>query len=170
MASPLRQVQKASHCLGSENTNSSEVSLVKAGHLKQWNSNINSRGRILGRNWDKSLQSFPPYQSQSPLLADFTPLLLEQKWFETGLWCEHCIVHWNLKSKNSQDNAQKPLTKLCVYEFGFWSVLQKWKTHLGETFWRIGCKVLLYKWNGLLFMRKRTHILSICEELSPPLP
>jgi hypothetical protein len=32
-----------------------------------------SRGRILGRNWDKSLKSFPPCNSQSPLLTDFTP-------------------------------------------------------------------------------------------------
>ncbi len=29
--------------------------------------------RILGRKWDKSLQSFPPCYSQSPLLMDFTP-------------------------------------------------------------------------------------------------
>jgi hypothetical protein len=32
-----------------------------------------NRGRILGRNWDKSLKSFPPCYSQSPLLTDFTP-------------------------------------------------------------------------------------------------
>ncbi len=40
--------------------------------------------RILGRNWDKSLTSFPPCYSQSP---DFTPppSSLEQNWFETGL-------------------------------------------------------------------------------------
>jgi hypothetical protein len=30
-------------------------------------------GRILGRNWGKSLRSFPPCYSQSPLLTDFTP-------------------------------------------------------------------------------------------------
>jgi hypothetical protein len=41
-----------------------------------------STGRILGRNWDKNLKSFPPFYSQSPLLTDFTPP--EQKWFETG--------------------------------------------------------------------------------------
>ncbi len=29
-------------------------------------------GRILGRNWDKSLQSFPPCCSQSPLITGFT--------------------------------------------------------------------------------------------------
>ncbi len=30
-------------------------------------------GRILGRNWDKSLKSFPHCYSQSPVLMDFTP-------------------------------------------------------------------------------------------------
>jgi hypothetical protein len=43
-------------------------------------------GRILERNWDKSLKSFLPCYSQSPLLTDFTPPSpLEQKWFEIGL-------------------------------------------------------------------------------------
>jgi hypothetical protein len=38
-------------------------------------------GRILGRNWDKSLKSFPSYYSpQLTLLTDFTPPSLEQKW------------------------------------------------------------------------------------------
>jgi hypothetical protein len=32
-----------------------------------------ARGRILGRNWDKSLQSFPPYYSKSPLLQILPP-------------------------------------------------------------------------------------------------
>ncbi len=32
-----------------------------------------SRGRILRRTWDKSLKSFPPCYSKSPLLADFNP-------------------------------------------------------------------------------------------------
>ncbi len=31
------------------------------------------RGRILGRNWDKSLKSFSSFSSQSPLLTNFTP-------------------------------------------------------------------------------------------------
>ncbi len=35
------------------------------------------RGRILGRNWDKSLKSSPPCYSQSPLLKDFAPPPLE---------------------------------------------------------------------------------------------
>jgi hypothetical protein len=49
-----------------------------------------SKGRILGRHWFKSPKSFPPCYSLSPLLTDFTPSL-EQKWFETGLYCRHCI-------------------------------------------------------------------------------
>jgi hypothetical protein len=32
-----------------------------------------SRGRILGRNWDKSFKSFPHCYSHSPLLTDFKP-------------------------------------------------------------------------------------------------
>ncbi len=34
---------------------------------------LHTRGRILGRNRDKSVTSFPPCYSQSPLLSDFTP-------------------------------------------------------------------------------------------------
>ncbi len=34
-----------------------------------------SRGRILERIWDKSLKSFPPCYSQSPLLTDSHPPL-----------------------------------------------------------------------------------------------
>ncbi len=34
-------------------------------------------------------------------------LPIEQKWFETGLYNVN-IVYGNLKSENSQDNAQKP--------------------------------------------------------------
>jgi hypothetical protein len=40
------------------------------------------RGRILRRNWDESLKSFPTcnaHIAQSPLLTDFTPPTLEQK-------------------------------------------------------------------------------------------
>jgi hypothetical protein len=69
-----------------------------------------TRGQILGRNWDKSLKSVPPCFLQSPLQTDFNPLTppppLEQKLFETGLQVN--IVHGNLKSENSQDYAQKP--------------------------------------------------------------
>jgi hypothetical protein len=49
------------------------------------NAGIEPRDRILGRNWDKSLKSFPPCSSQSPLQTDSPAPLFVQKWFETGL-------------------------------------------------------------------------------------
>ncbi len=52
------------------------------------------RGRIFGRNWEKIHKRFPPCYSQSPLLTEFTsspPPHPEQKWFETGFACKHCI-------------------------------------------------------------------------------
>jgi hypothetical protein len=69
-----------------------------------------SRGRILGLNWDKSRQYFPPCYSQSNLLKDFTPppplrnsgLKLVFMVFNVN------IVYGNLKSESSQDYAQKP--------------------------------------------------------------
>jgi hypothetical protein len=65
-----------------------------------------ARGRILEHNWDKSLQSFPPCYSQSPLLTDFIPLPLSKSGLK--LVCNVNIVCGNLKSENSQDYAQKP--------------------------------------------------------------
>ncbi len=49
-------------------------------------------GRILGRNWDKSLRNFPPCYSQSPRPS------------KSGLKqvCNSNIVYGNLKSENSQ--------------------------------------------------------------------
>ena len=73
-----------------------------------------SRGRILGRNWDKSLKSFLPCYSQSPLL---TPPLSKSG---LKLVCNVNIVHGNLTSANSQEYAQKPQRNLYVNEFGFW--------------------------------------------------
>ncbi len=59
-----------------------------------------NRGRILGRNWDKSLKSFPPCYSQSPLLTDFTP---HPPLSKSGLKlvCNINIVYRNLMSENS---------------------------------------------------------------------
>jgi hypothetical protein len=54
-----------------------------------------TRGRTLGRNWEKSLKSFPPCYSQSPILKDFTPPP-------------------PLKSENSQDYSQKP-QRICMF-------------------------------------------------------
>ncbi len=67
-----------------------------------------SKGRLLGRNWTKkSLKSFPPCNSQSPLLTDFTlPSPLSKSGLK--LVCKVNIVYRNHKSDNSQDYAQKP--------------------------------------------------------------
>jgi hypothetical protein len=68
-------------------------------------------GRILGRNWEKSLNSFPPCYSQSSLLTDFTPPPLPpgQKWFETGK-----PKVWELSRLCPETS-----TKLYVHEFCF---------------------------------------------------
>jgi hypothetical protein len=60
-------------------------------------------GRILGRNWDKSLKSFPPRYSQSPLLTDLNPPSPSKGDFK--LVCNLSILYGNLKSENSQDYA-----------------------------------------------------------------
>jgi hypothetical protein len=65
-------------------------------------------GRILGRNWDKSLKRFPPCYSQSSLLTDFTTPF-EQKGLK--LVCNVNIVYRNLQFEHSQDYAQKPQLK-----------------------------------------------------------
>ncbi len=63
-----------------------------------WSLSIQTRGRILERDWDKVF-----------LLAIHSHLYLppppQKKWFETGLQCKH----WReiLKSENSQNYAQK---------------------------------------------------------------
>ncbi len=54
---------------------SGEIERVLEIERREW------RGRILGRNWDKSLKSFPPCYSQSPLLTPSPPSLIEQKLF-----------------------------------------------------------------------------------------
>ncbi len=66
----------------------------------------NSRGRIPGRNWDKSLKSFPPCYSQSPPLTDFTPTSPLSK---SGLKrvSNINIVYGNLISEDFLDYAQK---------------------------------------------------------------
>ncbi len=55
---------------------------------------------------NKSLGSFPPCFSQSPLLTDFTPPPLSIS--SLKLVYNVNIVYRNLKSENSQDYAQKP--------------------------------------------------------------
>ncbi len=74
-------------------------------------------GRILGRNWDKSLKSFPPSYSQSPLLRILLALLpppLSKSDLKLVLWCKHCICKpqvWELSRLCLE-------TSLYVHEFG----------------------------------------------------
>ncbi len=65
------------------------------------------RGRILGRNRDRSLTSFPPCNSQSPLLTAPPPPPPRPSKSDWKLVCNANIVYGNLKSENSQGYAQK---------------------------------------------------------------
>ncbi len=60
-----------------------------------------TRGRILGGNWDKSLQSFPPCYSQSLLPTDFTP---PPPWAKVG---------WNLLVIVNTEYSNWELSILC---------------------------------------------------------
>ncbi len=88
--------------------------------LESWESDWLRRswGRILGRNWEKSLQSFPSCYSQSTLLADFTP---PSPWRKSclKLVCNRLCIRkpqvWELSRL-----CQETSTKLYVHEFGFW--------------------------------------------------
>ncbi len=66
-------------------------------------------GRILGRNWNKSLKSIPPCRSQLPLQTDFTPLA-QPPLRKSGLklFCNVNIAYGNLRSENFQGYTQKP--------------------------------------------------------------
>ncbi len=60
------------------------------GSLSQCPGTHQSRGWIPGRNLDKSLKSFPPCYSQSPLLTDFSPdflfVYIFSFWFYIIFW------------------------------------------------------------------------------------
>ncbi len=66
------------------------------------------RGRTLGRNWFKSLQSFPPCYSQSPLPTNPPPHPHPLNQRDLKLVCHVNIVYGNLMSENSQYYAQRP--------------------------------------------------------------
>ncbi len=75
-------------------------------------------GRILGRNWDKSLKSFPPCYSQSPI---FNPPPPPQHWAKV-VWklvftlnCKHCIASILRTLKIMPGN----LNEIYVHELGF---------------------------------------------------
>ncbi len=68
---------------------------------------VEVQSRILGRNWDKSLKSFPSCYSQSPLANRFYSSSPPPQKSGLKLVCSVNIVYGNLKSENSQDYAQK---------------------------------------------------------------
>ncbi len=71
-----------------------------------------SRGRILGRNWDKSLKSFPPCYCTGTSTNGFYPPPPPHPPppSKSGLKliCNVNIVYLNLRSETSQDCAKKP--------------------------------------------------------------
>jgi hypothetical protein len=71
-----------------------------------------SWGRILGRNWDISLKSFPPCYLQSTLLTNCT---------HPPYWAKLVFKHWIRKSQVWELSRLCPETsaKLYVHEFGF---------------------------------------------------
>jgi hypothetical protein len=99
-----------------------EQSLLSTRSLSTCCTHSSSWGRILGRNWDKSIQSSSLLFTQSPLQTDFTyPPPIEQKWFETASQCLQCIRKpqvWELSRL-----CPEPSTKFYVHEFGFRSLI-----------------------------------------------
>ncbi len=91
-------------------------------------------GRILERNWDKSLKSSPSCYSQSPILTDFTP---PPQFSKSGLKlvCNVNTKHYIRKPQAWELSRLCPetSTKLYVHDFGFCSG----STDLG--FWEVFC-------------------------------
>ncbi len=79
-----------------------------------------TRGRILGHNWDKSLRSFSPCYSQSPILQKRIlrpppPPPLEQKWFRN--WFEMKTLYTETSRRTFKGLCLESSTKLYVHEF-----------------------------------------------------
>ncbi len=103
-------------------------------------------GRILGRNWDKSIKSCPSCYSQSPLLKHFTPL---PPWVKVG---------WNWFIMYSKHCKQKPLvrefSRLCPVNLN--KIVRSWiqhgcnpfthptKTELYPGAWILGCRARIF--------------------------
>ncbi len=81
------------------------------------------RGWILGRNWNKSLKSFSPCYSQSPLLTEFYPPPPPSKSGLKLVCCNVNFVYGNLKSENFQDFAQKPQQNCTFMNLASWAKL-----------------------------------------------
>ncbi len=113
-------------------------------------------------SWDKSLKSFPPCYSQSPLLTDFIPPAPppQQKWFETGLYCKHCI--WKPKVWKLSRLHPETSTKSYVHEFGFWTrspficVICEWIRKLKTLSW-LSYKMSIFRSWFRLFLRKSKY-------------
>jgi hypothetical protein len=97
-----------------------------------------SRGRILGRNWDKSL--FLPAIHSHLYYGFYSPLPLSKSGLK--LVCNVNIVYGNLKSENSQEYALKPQRKLYVHEFGF-RFRKKETSHSTDVVWGLSCTTSL---------------------------
>ncbi len=67
-----------------------------------------SKGRILCRNWDKSLKSFPTCYSQVTSTNRFYPPPSPREKVVWNWFVNVNIVYGNLKSENSPDYAHKP--------------------------------------------------------------
>jgi hypothetical protein len=73
-----------------------------------WSNPDDSRGQILGRDWEKSLESFSPCYSQLPLLTDFrcnvSPSPTENSWMLHPLdkvSLGHCAPDQTIPALNS---------------------------------------------------------------------
>ncbi len=119
---------------------------------------LGSWGRILGRNWDKSLKSFLLaihshlyygfYSPRSPLLS------------KSGLklFCNVNIEYGNLKSENTQDCAQKP-QRNCTF--------MNLASELSSQVWFEWCHVVEYKH---YILAAGANSIVYCSQLNSPLP
>ncbi len=129
-----------------------------------------NRGRILGRHWDKSLKSFPPCYSQSPLLTNLPPPHpppLSRSGLK--LVCNVDILYGKLKSEYSQDYAQKP-QRYCTFMISASGVNLFWRnctrkenlTHRRQSKNLCGLKVMANEIRFKLYIR-----MCVCSRPPP---
>jgi hypothetical protein len=80
-------------------------------------------GRIHRRNWDKSLKSFPPYYSQSPLLTGFTTPPPPPTKSGLKLVCNVNIIYGKPQVWELSRSCPETSTTLYVHEFGFRTIV-----------------------------------------------
>ncbi len=117
------------------------------------------RGRILRRDWYKSLKSFTPCYSQSHLITEILPIPFLSK-SGLKLVCNENIVYLNLKSEDSQDCPQETSTKLYVREFGFSIAMLAALQYVAPIL------------QGIYSIRKRPTVIFCCRLIwvTPPSP